>query len=488
MTSPDMKRMLDEQISAGVAAIDDRQKLLARRNGNSNGNGNGHGSVILPPEQNTRYDDVYTAKMFLNEFGSDLLYLSEARRWMIWDRGRWKTDDTDFVFQLGLEFAEGLYQPENARTSEAIKHAQRTNSRKGLEAFLSIAGRTKTVSNSSLDTQPYLLNCRNGTLDLRTGELRDHDREDRITKMVNAEYDPEARSEAFEAFLAGIQPDPEVRAFLQRCIGYSLLGVVRERAFWILYGTGNNGKSIFVNLFDNLLGDYASGTTAASVMANKGSSIPNDIARLKGKRFVIIPETEENERFNAALVKQLSAGDTVTARFLFGEYFDFQFTGKLWIATNHKPMVTDHSKGFWERLKLVPFTVDIPADRLIKSDDLMATLMSQSSGILNWAVEGCREYLRLNSLATPPVIQREIDAYRLDQDIFAQFLEENTEQGEYYQAYKTPLYEKFRKFAMDAGYLRPPSHPKFTRRLKEMGYKDDRDHSGRYWLGFRAID
>jgi putative DNA primase/helicase len=110
--------------------------------------------------------------------------------------------------------------------------------------------------------------------------------------------------------------------------------------FWILHGTGNNGKSIFVNLFNNLLGDYASGTTTSSIMLSKGGGIPNDIARLRGKRFIVVPETEENERLNSSLVKALSAGDQMTARFLFGEFFDFYFTGKLWIATNHLP--TDH--------------------------------------------------------------------------------------------------------------------------------------------------
>ena len=127
-----------------------------------------------------------------------------------------------------------------------------------------------------------------------------------MTKIINSDYDPNAESPAFMDFLETIQPDPAIRAFLQRSIGYSLLGAARERSFWILYGTGNNGKSVFVNLFNNLLGDYASATTSASIMAViRANAIPNEIAWLRGKRFIIIPETEENERINAALIKAL---------------------------------------------------------------------------------------------------------------------------------------------------------------------------------------
>ncbi|MEK7856259.1 MAG: phage/plasmid primase, P4 family, partial [Acidobacteriota bacterium] len=350
------------------------------------------------------------------------------------------------------------------------------------------------------DTQPFLLNCANGTLDLKTGVLRPHNRADRITRIVNCNFDADAESETFERFLETIQPDPSIRAFLQRSIGYSLLGAVRERTFWILYGTGNNGKSIFVNLFNNLLGDYASATTTASVMAGKQNAIPNDIARLKGKRFVIIPETEENERLNSALVKALSAGDTVTARFLFGEYFDFPFTGKLWIATNHKPTITDHSKGMWDRMKLVPFTQDIPKDKIIKADDLMASLMADASAILNWAVLGCHDYFDLDGLDVPEVIQREIDAYRKEQDSISQFIEERCEtfaqaQIERPQEYLVPadyrvlnsdLYKAYKEFCEQNGeYLR--SHRRLTQNMHERGFKQ-LNSGGRYWEGVRLSD
>jgi putative DNA primase/helicase len=452
---------------------------------------------VLPPAQNIRYNDVATAERFLDFAGSDLMFLSEAKKWLVWDGKRWKMDTEDFVFQLALEFAKNLYSPEYLTSNDSIKHAQRTNSRGGLDAFLQIAARTKSVPTFVLDTQPFLLNCKNGTLDLRTGELLPHDREMKITKIVNCDYDPEAKGETFDAFLRTIQPNREIRSFLQRSIGYSLLGTVRERSFWILYGTGNNGKSLFVNLFNNLLGEYSSGTTSNSIMAKAGQSIPNDIARLRGKRFIVIPETEENERLNSALVKALSAGDQMTARFLFGEFFDFYFTGKLWIATNHKPTITDHSKGFWDRLKLVPFTVDIPREQLIKSDDLMRQLLNEAPAVLAWAVRGCRDYLDQNGLAVPQVIQAEIDAYRKEQDSIGQFIEECCETVEAacrghperyfnpadYRVSNADLYRAYKRFCEENGeYLR--SHRKLTQNMREKGFRQQ-NSGGRYWEGVR---
>jgi putative DNA primase/helicase len=453
---------------------------------------------VLPPEGDRRYDDLANAELFLQSFGDDLLYCAEPKRWMYWDGTHWKLDGEQFVFQLATEFAKGLYL--DVTDADSFKNAKRANMRAGIDAFLSIAERKKTASITSFDTDPLLLNCKNGTLHLHSGEMRPHRREDRITRVVNADFDADSHSREFERFLTTVQPDASIRAFLQRSIGYSLLGVVRERSFWILYGTGNNGKSIFVNLFNNLLGDYSSGTTAASIMAGKQSAIPNDIARLRGKRFIIIPETEENERLNAALVKSLSAGDQLTARFLFGEFFDFYFSGKLWIATNHKPTITDHSKGFWDRLKLVPFNQDIPRDQVIKSDDLMRSLMAESSGILNWAVTGCRDYFDLDGLEVPEIIQAEIAAYRREQDSISQFIEEECETIEQFrqenpdvyviaadfQVKNADLYKRYKQFCDANGeFLR--SHRRLTQNMTERGFTQ-KNSGGRFWQGIRLIE
>jgi len=497
-TAPNLK--LVEPLDARLAEIEKDLKATKKKTALAGRNGNGSAATeVLPPDgDDPRYDDVANAEKFLGEYGEDLLYSAEAKKWLLWSGKYWEFDNTNLVYDLAIDFSKNLYL--TAKDDVAFKHAKRSNNRTGLNAFLDIAQRKRTALMEEFDQDPYLLNCQNGTLDLRTGELRGHDRADRITRVVQSDYDADAEPVAFKEFLDTIQPDPSVRAFLQRSIGYSLLGVVRERSFWILYGTGANGKSVFVNLFNNLLGDYASGTTAGTIMQGKGSQIPNDIARLKGKRFVIIPETEENEKLNAALVKSLSAGDTVTARFLFGEFFDYAFSGKLWIATNHKPTITDHSKGMWDRMKLVPFTQTIPAEKVIKADDLMAQLMAEAPAILNWAVLGCRDYFDLDGLDVPDVIRAEIDAYRREQDSIAQFIEERCETIEQAKAedpdtYIIPadfkvsnsdLYKAYVKFCDENGEFKR-AHRRLTQNMNERGFRQTKSGS-RYWEGIRLID
>lgn len=493
-TAPNLKLVTD--LEAELAEIEKdlkakkKQTALAGRKSPTTAD-------LLPPEAAPRYDDLGNAERFLDNFGDDLLYSAEAKKWLIWSGRRWEFDTTNLIFDLATQFSKDLYT--EAKDDIAFKHARRTNNRTGLNAFLEIAQRKKTVLMDEFDRDPYLLNCQNGTLDLRTGELQGHDRRHLITRVVKANYDADAEPAAFKDFLETIQPDPSVRAFLQRSIGYSLLGNVRERSFWILYGTGANGKSVFVNLFNNLLGDYASATTTASVMAGKQNAIPNDIARLKGKRFVIIPETEENERLNAALVKALSAGDTVTARFLFGEYFDFPFTGKLWIATNHKPTITDHSKGMWDRMKLVPFTQTISPERVIKADDLMAQLMAEAPAILNWAVLGCRDYFELDGLEVPDAIKAEIETYRREQDSIAQFIEERCQtyeqakiefENDYiipadFRVSNTDLYKAYVRFCDENGEFKR-THRRLTQNMNERGFRQ-MNSGGRYWEGIRLI-
>jgi putative DNA primase/helicase len=443
------------------------------------------------------YDDVSNAEAFLREFGDDLLYCAEMQRWMIWSSGVWMPDRDHTVYALAMDFVKTFYA--EAAGEAAVRAARRANMRSAIESMLSLAGKRKTVSIDSFDVDPYLLNCKNGVVDLRSGKLIPHDRSLRISRKIDFNYDPSARSPVFERFLRDIQPDPAIRAFLQRSIGYSLLGVARERAFWILYGTGNNGKSIFTNLFLKLLGGYAAGATTATIMQTRQHSIPNDIARLKGRRFIVIPETDENEMLNASLIKALSAGDQLTARFLFGEFFDFFFAGKLWIATNHKPKIFDNSKGFWDRIKVVPFTVDIPSEQLIKSDDLLGQLLAEGDGILAWAVQGARDYFEIDGLDTPPAITAEIERYRREQDSILQFIEECCETAEDLRklfpdehipdeiivTQNGDLYNAYKKFCYENG-EHPKSHRRLSLKLHEKGFKQSRANGiPRTWLGIR---
>lgn len=482
----------DEQRRRLLDAI--RQRVATGQNSPSTA----AASVSDPPSPSGRTDDLANSEAFLEFVGDDLLYVVHRKKWLVWTGKYWRIDDRDEVFAKAAEFASQLY--ERAADDADYKHARRANNRAGFTAMLEFAGRRRSVPITDFNRHPYLLNCANGTLDLRTGTLRPHDAADRLTRLINTDFDSTAVSGHFSRFLDVVQPDRSVQAFLQRSIGYSLLGIVRERSFWILYGTGANGKSIFINLFSNLLGDYAANTNSATIMAANRSGIPNDIARLEGCRYIIIPETEENERIHAALIKQLSAGDQVTARFLFGEFFDFYFTGKLWIATNHKPVVTDASRGFWDRVKLVPFKQTIPPAMQRKSDDLMNDLLSEAPGILAWAVQGCRDYFEVDSLDVPETIQREIDAYRYEQDSIMQFIEECCYTYEQalsdwpdkfvdpinFETDNTSIYKAYRHFCESNGEF-PLKHRRLSQKLIERGFKQI-NRRGRLWQGIRLVD
>lgn len=485
-----MDNSTDERLDAEIDQFAKALKRPQRSRGST--------ADVLPPET-PHFNDLANADRFLQFAGDDLLYCAEAGKWLIWQGTHWAFDNKDFVFSLAADFTRGMYQNIRFGKDEII-NAKRANDQAGFNAILKFAARARTASINTFDTDPYIINCKNGTLDLRTGALRPHNRNDRLTKIVAADYDPEFESPNFNKFLTDIQPDPSVRAFLQRSIGYSLLGVVRERAFWILYGTGNNGKSVFIDTFSALLGEYASSAASASIMAVKSpSSIPNDIARLKGKRFVIVSETEENERINASLIKALSAGDTVTARFLFGEFFDFAFSAKLWIATNHRPTITDHSKGFWDRIKVIPFATDIAADKVIKKDTLMRRLLAEAPALLAWAVQGCRDYFELDGLDTPDAIRADIENYKYEQDSIAQFIAERCQTIERakeilpdreflpieFRVANGDLYRAYKKFCDDNGeYLR--SHRRFSQNLRERGFRQLKSGE-RYWDGLRLI-
>lgn len=467
------------------------------------------GEIVPVLADDTRWNDNANAERFLYAFGDNLRYCVESDKWMVYSGRHWQTDGTFAIHALAREFVKKELEEairDKGGDKERRKNAERINNRAGFKAMLETAREMRAINIGEFDGEKthYLLNCKNGTLDLKTGKLREHRREDFITRIIDADYNEAAECPRFDQFLIDIQPDPEIRAFLRRAIGYSLLGVVRERAFFILYGVGNNGKSIFTDLFAMLLGAYGCSTASQTIMdSNRAAGAASgDLARLNGKRYVLIDETNENEKINAALIKALAAGNILTARFLFKEEFDFQFTGKMWIATNHKPTVWDQSKGFWDRLKLIPFKANITSDKVIKRDDLLAILLGEASGVLNWAVGGCREYLEKDSLGVPPVIEREIAAYKHEQDAIGQFLEQYCQTIEQareiqaksdrvlfydsdFQVGNKELFAAYGEFCRSsAEYKR--SQKSFTQSLKERGFIQ-RNAAGRYWEGIRLL-
>ena len=339
------------------------------------------------------------------------------------------------------------------------------------------------VSVGMFDRDPMLLNCSNGTLDLRNGEIKALDPADLITKMVPVSYDPQATCPVWETFVDRIMESDLSRIeFLQRAVGYSLTGITSEQCLFVLHGPGANGKSTFMETVRELLADYAMHTTTSSLLQSKSSPIRNDLARLNGARCVSAVEIGMGKRLDEALVKQLTGGDQVTARFLYNEYFEYKPTFKLFIAANHKPDIRGVDHGIWRRIHLIPFNVTIASDEIDR--DLPNKLRAELPGILAWAVRGCRQWQE-QGLMVPESIAVATSEYRAEMDVIAEFLNDRcTEQADEKEPLKT-LYDAYREWC-DSACQDAVGKKVFGNLMKQKGYSQSKSGGVRYWNGDQA--
>jgi putative DNA primase/helicase len=273
-----------------------------------------------------------------------------------------------------------------------------------------------------LDRDPWLLNVENGTIDLRTGELLPHRQEDKITKIANVRYDQNADCPQWKQFVREIMGyKGDLITFLQTAAGWAVSGDISEQSMFILYGTGANGKSTFLNVIMRILGDYAISTYPETFMKRSSDSLTNDIARLRGTRFVTTTETEQGKQLSEHLIKQATGNDQMTARFLYGEHFNFLPTFKIFMASNHKPVIKGTDHGIWRRIKLIPFTTTITDEKMDRQ--LEQKLMEEKSGILNWLIEGLLRWQK-EGLNTPSIVLNATDEYRGEMDVIGNFIKE----------------------------------------------------------------
>lgn len=310
-----------------------------------------------------------------------------------------------------------------ARAKELSAWAYKSEAAARIEAAISLSQTEAGIyaDPSGFDSDPYLLNCQNGVVDLKAGSLRPHDREAYCTKICAVEYDPEAAAPLWESCMARWQPDDEVRSFLQRAAGYSLTGHTGEETAFLLYGLGRNGKSKFTGALSYIMGDYAGRAPIEIFMQSRGgpSNGPTpDKANLAGKRMIVASEIMQSGRFNEAFVKDVTGGDEITAAKKFRDPFTFKPSLKLWFYGNHKPEIAGTDDGIKARLPLIPFTVTIPAEE--RDPDLDSKLQAEGPGILAWAVRGCIDWQK-QRLAPPKAIIRASEAYHADMDVLASF-------------------------------------------------------------------
>jgi putative DNA primase/helicase len=333
------------------------------------------------------------------------------------------------------------------------------------------------LSSEDLDRDTWALNVSNGTLHLRTGELRPHRRADLISRLISIDYIAAAQAPRWGAFLEKVLPDPDVRSFVQRAVGYSLTGSTREQVLFMPWGAGANGKSTLLETLRVLLGDYAAHTPADTLMAQRETGVPNDVARLRGVRFITCIETEAGKRLAEARVKQLTGGDRISARYMRGEWFEFELLGKLWLATNHRPAIRGTDDAIWRRIVLIPFMVKIPPAE--RDGELREKLLGELPGVLAWAIEGCRLWLQ-HGLQAPPSVEAATSEYREGEDQIGDFLAECCITGAGRNISAARLFGAYGSWCAATG-EQAVSLKGFGERLGELGYGRQKMGSGRRW-------
>lgn len=454
------------------------------------------------------WDDLGNADRMCDYFGNRIAWVDKAGLWFTFNGKKWESSSNDTnlrqfarkTLELAEEHEAAMYDMSAPETEEG-ETAKRGKARgsqydefmQWLKSQRSSAAITNMIKEfrpkpeiqktiADFDQHPFLFNVANGTIDLRTGELREHDADDLITQMSGVEFDEEAEHPLWTKFLTRVQPDADVRSYLARVIGYSLTGTNEEEALFIHHGAnGMNGKSVFTHVMNALCGDYFQAMDKKVIMEGKDDPHPTGLARMVGRRFLSASETKKGVNLSVDAVKAISSGDVMTARFMGKDFFDFTPVGKMHLMTNHEPGLSGAGSAIGRRLHNISWTVVIPAEEAQKG--LAGTICrTELPGILNWALAGCREWragssggVRFIGLGQPESVQAATKKHIDESDPLAEWLRECCVfDPKAVKVDRRDLYRAYRTFCDDD--MRPMSSRAFGSAILERGAKDDGQH------------
>lgn len=449
-----------------------------------------------PPEEKATappkfysYDDTGNAERFITLFGDKVRYSYINKTWYFYNGAKWQQDQIGHVDALVDEMLpamlkESAYLADDDQEKAFNRHLKYTRSNKGKEALVKQARHRTAIKPDDFDQDKFVLNTLNGILDLRSGQLLPHSAKAMLSKITACEYSDNADCPLWKSFLQDIfAEDGEMIHYIQKAVGYTLSGSVQEQCLFILLGNGRNGKSTFLDIVSDIFGDYAANIQPETIMVKKlASSANSDIARLKGARLVTTVEPNDGVRFNEGLLKQLTGGDKVTARHLYGHEFEFKPEFKIWLGTNHKPIITGQDDGIWRRIHLIPFNVQIPPEKVDKS--LKDKLKAEYIGILNWAVEGFLLWDK-EGLEQPSIVRQAVSDYKTEMDVIAAFLDECTRLGPG-EIRANDLYQAYREWAEENGHYKWSSQ-RFGREVGKR-FNKVKDMYGYKYLGLQLIE
>jgi putative DNA primase/helicase len=426
--------------------------------------------------------DLGNGERLVARFGTNVRFCHPWKKWLVWDGQRWKADDTAAVQRIGkrtvraiLREAAILEDDDEIKAHNQFWHASEAKAR--IDAMLSMASSENGVPilPDDMDRDHFLLNVKNGTIDLRGGVLRPHRREDLITRLAPVEF---KQGETCPTWLAVLEKifanDPGLIKFWKMLCGVCLTGDVSPQILPVLYGAGANGKTTILNVLLEILGpDYAISAPPGLLILKKGERHPTELASLFNKRLVVDSETAEGAQFNENLVKQLTGGDKISARRMKEDFWEFKPTHKILMCTNHKPEIRETKNAIWRRVKLVPFNVTIPTED--QDARLPEKLRAEYPGILAWCVEGCLDWLELG-LEIPIAVEDATKEYQRESDLLGEFMASECTVDDTLSARATPLYARYQKWAGDEAV----NQRKFGRALTERGFKREQSNGTVY--------
>jgi putative DNA primase/helicase len=429
--------------------------------------------------------------------------------WHTWTGTHWRRSDEEAV-RIAAQLSRAILKKAAILAEEASQEASeerreilakragklftcahKSESRARVDAALWFARALLNIHIEELNRDLYALNVQNGVIELHTGELRKHRQTDFITRCCPVAYDSKAEAPKWGAFLRRIfADDVAVIDFVQRAAGYSLTGDIGEQCLFILHGSGANGKSVLLEVLGHMLGAYAKQAAPDLLLAKTQDRHPTEIADLFGSRLVTAIETSEGRRLAEALVKQMTGGDKMKARFMRQDFFEFDATHKLWLATNHKPQVRGTDYAIWRRIRLIPFEVTIPKEEQVKG--LAGKLLAEEApGILAWMVRGCLAWQR-EGLTPPSKVIDATEAYREEMNVLAGFLDEcckinqDPHKTQLFTTTAKELYEVYKQWC-DRNGEHPETQRSFGMRLTERGLEREKGRYGWSWKGIRVL-
>lgn len=426
------------------------------------------------------FSDDALALEFADKHCCDRRYVAAWSCWLVWDGRRWVPDSTLKAYddaRLICRIAASACDDQRLRkaiasgvTVSAVERLARSDRR--------IAARAE-----QFDADPWRINTPDGLVDLRTGEVKPHDREAYCTKITRAS--PGSRCSKWLTFLSDVTGGSnQLERFLARCIGYSLTGSTREHAFFFCFGSGANGKSVFVETIGRMLGDYATPAPVEMFTASKFTGHTTDIAGLKGARFVTASETEAGRSFAEGRIKMLTGGEVVSARKMRADNVAFRPDFKLFITGNHKPHLTTNNEAMRRRLNLIPFNFTIPSAQ--RDTKLPEKLEAEWPGILAWAIDGCLEWQR-DGLNPPAIVREATDEYLRSEDLVQGFIDENVALDPNAQTPTGEFFHLWQRFTQERG--EPAGGVKeFVKALEGKGFNRKHGRDGNRWLGIRRIE